>query len=236
MSSFRSNFDANRVLRALPDAELESMAPDLHPVEFALNDVVYEQDAPVDEVYFPVEASFSVIKLLQNGTAIEVTTVGKEGMGGVVAVLNAQTHMARTIVQIPGVSYRMPIDRFREHYRHLPAFREIVTRYAQVMYYALSQSIACNRFHPLNERCAKWLLMTNDRAGTSFPMTHEFLALMLGVNRPTVTLSAAALADAGLISYSRGIMTILDRPGLEKAACECYASTVAEHKRLLPEP
>jgi CRP-like cAMP-binding protein len=234
--SFRETFDENRVLRAVSDEELKAMAGDLTVSKFALSDVVYEQDAPIDEVYFPIEASFSVIKLLQDGTAIEVATVGKEGMAGVVAVLNAETHMARTIVQIPGKSLTMPIDRFREHYHHLPGFHEVIARYAQVMYYALSQAIACNRFHQLNERCAKWLLMTNDRAGNHFPMTHEFLALMLGVNRPTVTVSASTLQEAGLITYTRGVMTILDRPGLEKVSCECYGANVAELKRLLPDP
>jgi CRP-like cAMP-binding protein len=212
------------------------MTPDLTLASFALNEIVYEQDTPIDCVYFPIEASFSVIKLLQDGTAIEVATVGKEGIGGFVAMLNAETHMARTIIQIPGEAYRMPVDRFREHRNSLPNFHEISTRYAQVMYYSLSQAIACNRFHQLVERCAKWLLMTYDRAGTNFPMTHEFLALMLGVNRPTVTLSASTLQDAGLISYSRGVMTILDRHGLERVACECYGATRAELHRLLPEP
>jgi CRP-like cAMP-binding protein len=233
--SFRSAFDENRILRSLPDDELRAMAADLSLETFALNETVYEQDAPIDCVYFPIEASFSVIKLLRDGTAIEVATVGKEGIAGIIALLNAQTHMARTIVQIPGAAYRMPAERFREH-RKLKHFHEISTRYAQVVYYSLSQAIACNRFHQLNERCAKWLLMTNDRAGKHFPMTHEFLALMLGVNRPTVTLSASTLLDAGLISYQRGVMTILDRPGLEKIACECYGATRAELDRLLPEP
>jgi CRP-like cAMP-binding protein len=233
--SFRSKFDGNRVLRAVPDTELRVMAADLSLVSFALNETVYEQDTPIECVYFPTIASFSVIKLLQDGTAIEVATVGKEGIGGVVAVLNAQTHMARTIVQIPGEAYCMPVEQFREHRKNLPHFHDITTRYAQVMYYALSQAIACNRFHQINERAAKWLLMTNDRAGRNFPMTHEFLALMLGVNRPTVTLSASTLQDAGLISYSRGVMTILDRQGLEKVACECYGATRAELNRLLPE-
>jgi CRP-like cAMP-binding protein len=234
--SFRTKLDGNRVLRAIPDDELAIMAADLTAESFELNETVYEQDAPIDCVYFPIEASFSVIKLLQDGTAIEVATVGKEGIGGIVALLNAETHMARTIIQIPGVAYRMPVERFREHRKNLPGFHEISTRYAQVMYYSLSQAIACNRFHQLAERGAKWLLMTYDRAGTRFPMTHEFLALMLGVNRPTVTLSASTLQDAGLISYSRGEMTILDLPGLEKVACECYGATRAELYRLLPEP
>lgn len=234
--SFRSTFDGNRILRAVPDDELRVMAGDLGTVSFALNETVYEQDTPIECVYFPTVASFSVIKLLQDGTAIEVATVGKEGVGGVAAVLNAQTHTARTIVQIPGDAYCMPVEHFREHRKNLPHFHEITTRYAQVTYYALTQAIACNRFHQINERCAKWLLMTNDRAGKHFPMTHEFLALMLGVNRPTVTLSASTLQEAGLISYTRGVMTILDRPGLEKVSCECYGATRAELHRLLPEP
>jgi CRP-like cAMP-binding protein len=232
---FREHYDKNRVLRSIPDDELNVMAADLHLVAFALNDIVYEQDTRIECVYFPIEASFSVIKLLQDGTAIEVATVGKEGIGGVVAILNAQTHMARTIVQIPGEAFWMPVERFDVYRKTLPQFHEIAARYAQVMYYSLSQAIACNRFHQLNERCAKWLLMTNDRAGNHFPMTHEFLALMLGVNRPTVTLSASTLQDAGLISYTRGVMTILDRPALEKMACECYGATRAELHRLLPE-
>lgn len=166
--SFRSKFNENRVLRAVPDDELELMAPDLTLSSFVLNEIVYEQDSAIDCVYFPIEASFSVIKLLQDGTAIEVATVGKEGIGGFVAMLNAETHMARTIIQIPGEAYRMSVERFREHRERLPKFHEISTRYAQVMYYSLSQAIACNRFHQLAERCAKWLLMTYDRAGKIF--------------------------------------------------------------------
>jgi CRP-like cAMP-binding protein len=233
--SFRADFDKNRILRGLPDAELKLMAADLLPATFALNETVFEQGAPLEEVYFPVEASFSVIKLLRDGTAIEVSTVGKEGMGGIVAVLRAKTHTARTIIQLPGAAYRMSIDRFHEHYKLRPHFHETITRYTQVTYYALSQAIACNRFHPINERCAKWLLMTNDRAGKHFPMTHEFLALMLGVNRPTVTLAASTFQDAGLIRYSRGVMTVLDRKGLEEASCECYGDTAAELERLVPD-
>ena len=139
--SFRSKFDGNRILRAVPDGELRVMAGDLNLVSFALNETVYEQDTPIDCVYFPTVASFWVIKLLQDGTAIEVATVGKEGVGGVVAVLNAQTHMARTIVQIPGEAYCMPIEHFQDHRKNLPRFHEITTRYAQVMYYALSQQL-----------------------------------------------------------------------------------------------
>jgi CRP-like cAMP-binding protein len=163
---------------------------------------------------------------MENGAAVEIVATGREGMAGVQAILTADAFSDRMIAQIPGHAYCMSMAAFQGHLTRLPQFRKILFEYGLRILDALSQSIACNRLHHVNERCAKWLLLTHDRvASDQFPMTHEFLSMMLGVNRPTVTIAASTLQQAGLITYSRGTVTIQNRKGLEKATCECYSAT-----------
>jgi CRP-like cAMP-binding protein len=179
-------------------------------------------------VYFPIDAVISVVTVLRDGSQIEVVTVGCEGITGAEALLNDRLASRLTWCQVAGDAYRISMREFRDLCGREPAFRNLVERYISALLDALAQSIACNRLHYVNERCARWLLMTHDRVGRpQFPLTHEALATMLGVRRAGVSIAAAALQHAGYIRYSRGKVTILERAGLESVACECYAAIKA---------
>jgi CRP-like cAMP-binding protein len=177
-----------------------------------------------DYVYFPTSGIISVLTVLENGMMIEFATVGREGTTGVPVFLGTGASNMALISQLPGEALRMRSDDFLTEIDRRSGLAAIIKRYSGMMLALVAQSAACNRAHQVDERCARWLLMTHDQAGEeAFPITQEFLAQMLGVSRPSVALSASALQRAGLISYHRGEMTIEDRLGLEKAACECYA-------------
>jgi CRP-like cAMP-binding protein len=175
-------------------------------------------------VYFPTSGIISVLTVLESGMMIEFATVGREGTTAVPVFLGTGASNMALISQLPGEALRMRSDDFLTEIDRSPGLTAIIKRYSGMMLALVAQSAACNRAHHVDERCARWLLMTHDQAGDeAFPITQEFLAQMLGVSRPSVALSAASLQRAGLISYHRGEMTIEDRLGLEKAACECYA-------------
>ncbi len=235
MSATEPRLTDNALLARLPKREIHKIEDDLVPVRFTLGELVYDAHAPLHQVYFPVTAVLSIIKVMENGAPVETEAVGREGMAGIEAIFEADGVGGKMISQIAGAAYCMPIPAFREHLRTKPRFRAIVLRYAQNVLASLAQSVACNRLHNVIQRCAKWLLLTHDRVGADkFPVTHEFMSMMLGANRPTVTIAASNLQDAGLISYSRGVVRILDRAGLEKAACECHAAMVESFRRLFP--
>jgi CRP-like cAMP-binding protein len=218
-------FQLNGILAPLRDDDLRTIAADLQEAPFGIGDIVYEQDAPLERVFFPTTAVLSVLKLMQSGAAVETAAVGREGVVGFEALFGAAAARDKTICQVPGMTYTMTVERFNDHVRDVAAFRQAVHTYCRLLLEWLAQSIACNRLHHVDQRCAKWLLTTQDRVGrATFPMTHEFLSMMLGVNRPSVTLAAADIQDAGFIRYSRGVMTVVDRAGLEGIACECYAT------------
>ncbi len=225
---------ANIILDLVPAREADAIQRDLHPVTFALNETVYEPESTVTEVYFPTTAVLSVIKVMSNGSAVETAAVGREGMVGVRAIFGAEIAGEKMIAQVPGNAYSMPIAPFREHCRLAAGFRTLLHEWCLKTVDSLSQSIACNRLHHLNERCAKWLLLTQDRVGaSSFPMTQEFLSMILGVNRAAVSVVESTHQLAGLIHYSRGRVTVLNRNGLEHAACECYATDL--HRQALSD-
>ncbi len=227
--------EANALLRALPSHALDVLRADLTPVALGRGESINEPDTPLRKIQFPVGCVLSMLTLMHDGAAVEVTTVGCEGMGGFQAVLGAERVSERVICQVPGNAYSCGIDKFRKHFQELEAFRFLLQRYAQVAFSVVAQSVACNRLHGVNQRCARWLLMTHDRVfSDTFDLTQEFLAIMLGSNRPTVSVAAAALQEAGFISYARGHITIRDRRGLESAACECYATTKKHFDRLVP--
>ncbi len=180
-------------------------------------------DAP-EYIYFPTSGIISALTVMENGMMIEFATVGREGTTGVPVFLGMTESNMALISQVPGVSLRMTSADFAEALRKSPSLSAILRRYSGLMLALVAQSAACNRAHHVDERCARWLLMTHDQSDSDdFPITHEFLAQMLGVSRPSVTLSAAALQAAGYIRYQRGNMHISDRIGLERASCECYA-------------
>lgn len=195
---------------------------------------VYEPGKPIEHTYFPTGCVLSVLAVMDDGQAVEVATVGNEGMVGVPVFLGVSTSPGLAFCQMPGWTLRMPAGTFRDLANGAGAIQSLLQRYTlRVLHPALAGS-ACNRLHSVDRRCARWLLMTQDRIGgkDQFPLTQEFLAQMLGVRRATVTEAAGRLVRAGLIGYSRGVMTITDRPGLEAVSCECYRIITDEYARL----
>jgi CRP-like cAMP-binding protein len=209
----------NHLLDALPPKSLRRLQPDLESVALVLA-------APVDtteHVYFPVSGMISVVATTTDRTPVEIGIVGREGMYRVSAILSDHKPLATTMVQLPGRALRMRTHLLLQEMQADARVQRLLPRYAQAVLSYLAQSAVCNRLHLLEERCARWLLACHDRAdANSFPMTHEFLAMMLGVRRPGVTLAARSLQKKGLITYKHGTMTVLDRQGLEAVSCNCY--------------
>ena len=226
--------ESNRLLRALDHADYEWLLPQLTPARLRLKQVLVEPDAPIAHVHFVRDGVCSIIATEQEGGDVEVGTVGCEGFVGLPLLFEDDAMPNRVIVQVEGDAWRLPADAFRRALDARPAVRTLCLRYAAYFTSQLSQSVACNRLHTLEERAARWLLMTHDRVhGSAFEMTHGFLSLMLGVRRAGVTVAMGALQNAGLIRYARGRVEVLDRAGLEEASCGCYAITRAAQDRLL---
>jgi len=214
---------ANRILSSLPPEEYERILPDLKAVPLKFRISLHEPGDKMPYVYFPNTGVISMLTVMENGVAVEVATIGNEGMADLFVFLGLEESDARLLIQVPGSAMRMESARFREHVEQLPALRALLGYYTVALFALVAQSAACNRMHPMVERCARWLLMTHDRVDAAdFPMTHDFLSEMLGVRRPSVSVAAEALQEAGFITYHRGKVTVLDRPGLEAASCECY--------------
>jgi CRP-like cAMP-binding protein len=229
--------EQNRLLKALPAETYERLRPHLEPVQLASRQILWDAGVPIRSVYFPRSCVMSLIVLLEGEPSVEAATVGREGLLGVPVALGAESTSALALAQVPGDAARLPASAFREAMARDGAFAGLVFRYAQALLEQTSQSVACNRRHTLDERCARWLLMTCDRVGADqFPLTQEFLAVMLGVRRAGVTVAAGMLQEAGLIRYSRGKITILDRVRLEEASCECYHVVKEMSDRLLGAP
>jgi CRP-like cAMP-binding protein len=196
--------------------------------------VLWKPNAPIRSVYFPRSCVLSHLVLLAAESPVEAATVGREGFAGVPVLLGAESTSTETLVQVAGELVRLPVTALREVQAHDGALTALLLRYAQALYEQTAQSVACNRKHEMDERCARWLLATRDRVGgESFMLTHQFLAAMLGVRRASVTVAAGMLQQAGLIRYSRGRVTVLDGERLEEASCECYRVVRAQHERLL---
>jgi CRP-like cAMP-binding protein len=230
----RQKTELNRLLRAMPPEEYAWLQPHLKTVPLNVNDVLAEADEPFRHVYFIESGVASVVNQVSGGT-VEVGTIGNEGMAGLSVFLDGGGLPSKTFIQVPGAAKRVPADIFAEGADDRPDLRRMLHRYTQAFITQVSQTAACNRSHQLHERCARWLLMTHDRVGgtDTFPLTHQFLAYMLGVRRSGVTIAASTLQSAGFIRYARGRITITDRHGLENASCECYGIVRAHFDRLL---
>lgn len=224
----------NRLLALLPGEAYKRLAPSLEIVPLRIKQILYAPNAPIPYVYFPLHTVLSLIVLLQDGQAVEVATIGNEGMVGLPVFLGAETISGQAFTQIPGEAVRIEAKAFREEATRAGPLQDVMRRYTQAMFTQISQSVACNHFHKIDQRCARWLLMTEDRVGQDqFPLTQEFLSLMLGTRRAGVSEAASRLQKEGLIQYSRGVITVLDRQGLEMASCECYEIIKQEYERLL---
>jgi CRP-like cAMP-binding protein len=214
----------NLLLAALPTIDRDRLMPDLEVVPLKLKDVLHKPGERIQHIYFPGGGFCSIVTVLADGSMVEVATVGREGMVGTAAVLDGIPTTSVTMVQGESdTCYRMAADAFRSEMDRRGAFYDLLTRYSQALIGFVMQSTACNAVHSVEQRLARWLLMAQDRmSAQEFPLTQEFAAMMLGATRPTVTIVAGTLQRAGLITYHRGRVTILNRKKLESAACECY--------------
>ena len=225
---------SNRLLAALPRPILDRLLPDfdLRPLE--LHQVVQARAERLEDVVFPVAGVASMISMGESGDAVEVATVGCEGMVGLPVFLGGEKAAVEVFIQVPGEGLFLPAKRFRAHLDRETALTRTLLLYTQALLTQIAQCSACTTYHSLEQRCARWLLQTHDRVtGDVFPLTQEFLGLMLGVRRASVTETAGALQDRKLIGYRRGVITVLNRKGLEAAACECYQLINDEFDRLL---
>lgn len=213
----------NRLLRLLPPAELEQLRPRLETVDLPLKSVLLMPDTPVDSLHFMEAGTVSMIAMLEDGMQIEVGLVGPEGVAGLPLLLGAGTSALEGMVQVRGTALRLPAAALRAALAEFPSLLPLLLRYVDAFHFQVAQSAACNGRHQIEQRLARWLLMTHDRVGEdSFHMTQEFMSTMLGVRRPGVTLAIGALQRAGLVRHERSQVRMLDRPGLEAACCECY--------------
>jgi CRP-like cAMP-binding protein len=214
----------NRLLAALPAADYARILPSLTVVPLKLKEILHKPGDPIRDVYFPGAGFCSMLTVLEDGSMVEIATVGREGMVGVSAILDGMPVTSAAMVQgASDTCYRMNVDAFRREVDRRGAFHELMAHYAQALFGFVAQSTACNAIHSVEQRLARWLLMAQDRMESDeFPLTQEFVAIMLGASRPTVTVVAGTLQKAGLIKYRHGRVTIVDREDLEAASCECY--------------
>jgi CRP-like cAMP-binding protein len=224
----------NLLLNRLADEDLRALLPHLQKVHNRIKDVIYNRNEPLTHVHFPSTCAFSMLVFMETGAAVEVGTVGNEGFTGVELVLHASDSQETCVCQVEGTSLRIAAEDFREALKRLPSLSLLAKRYLQCYLALVSQSVACNRLHMIDARFARWLLITHDRLrGNEFQLTQEFIADMLGVHRPSVSLVAAGFQATGIIEYKRGHMKILSRTALEEASCECYAAVKARFERIL---
>lgn len=223
-----SGQSTNRLLAALPAEDFRRILPSLENIPLKLKRILYKPADIVDDVYFPGGGFVSVVTVLANGDMVEVATIGREGVVGVSAITAGYPESTLTMVQMETEScLRMPAAAFRREMDRQGALHALVTRFTHALMGIIMQTTACNAIHNVEQRLARWLLMAHDRVGADrFPLTQEFVAMMLGAARPTVTIVAGTLQRAGLITYKRGNVVIVNREALQEASCECYRATV----------
>ena len=226
----------NFLLAALPAEVFDRLLPDLMPVTMSLGKVIYESGAQLEYVYFPTPGCIvSMLYVMEDGSSAEIAVVGDEGMVGIALFMGGGTTPSRALVQSAGQAFRLPGAMLKKEFERHTGFQHLLLRYTQALITQMSQTAVCNRHHSVDQQLCRWLLLSLDRLPTSeLTMTQELIANMLGVRREGVTEAAGKLQAQGLISYSRGRITILDRAGLETQVCECYAVVKKEYDRLLP--
>ncbi len=226
----------NHLLAALPAPEFDRLSPHLELVPMPLGEVLYESGGRLQHVYFPTTSIVSLLYVLEDGASAEIAVVGNEGILGISIFMGGQTTPNRAIVQSAGYGYRLNSQLLKQEFNRSGPVRPLLLRYTQALITQMAQTAVCNRHHTVEQQLCRWLLLSLDRLSSdSLIMTQELIANMLGVRREGVTEAAGKLQRAGLIHHSRGRIEILDRPGLEKAVCECYAVVKLEFDRLLSE-
>ncbi|HYH42838.1 MAG TPA: Crp/Fnr family transcriptional regulator [Burkholderiales bacterium] len=226
----------NKLLAALPRDIHERLLPKLELVPLKLGASVYEAGGKQPYVYFPTDAIVSLLYVMKDGASAEIAVVGNEGLVGIALFMGGETTPSRAVVQSAGHAYRLSSKRLKVEFEAGGALQHLLLRYTQALITQMAQTAVCNRHHSIEQQLCRWLLLSADRLPTNvLTMTQELIANMLGVRREGVTEAAGKLQDARLINYSRGRITILDRPKLERRVCECYAVVKSEFDRLLPD-
>jgi CRP-like cAMP-binding protein len=226
----------NFLLAALPDPEWRRWQSLLEQVEMPLGQVLYESGATLNHVYFPTTSIVSLLYVMENGASAEIAVVGNEGVVGVSLFMGGESTPSRAVVQSAGLGFRLKAQLMKDEFNRAGPVLHLLLRYTQALITQMAQTAVCNRHHSLDQQLCRWLLLSLDRVrANELTMTQELIANMLGVRREGVTEAALKLQHAGLISYARGHISVLDRPGLEKRTCECYAVVKKEYERLLPE-
>jgi CRP-like cAMP-binding protein len=225
----------NRLLAAFGDEVLRQIAPHTAEVSLSVGRIICEPGEPVASIFFPTSGVVSIVTILQNASRVESLTVGREGAVGLLAAFGDGLSASRGVVQIAGAAVKIDVRELRAAAQDQPLINRVVHRYAQATEAQLHQAAACNAMHSIEARLCRWLLTCEDRVGDNvLPLTQEFLAMMLGVQRTSVTTAAQALQRRGLIEYRRGLIAVLDRRGMERLSCECYATTGAVYERIFP--
>jgi CRP-like cAMP-binding protein len=226
----------NKLLAALPADIYERLRPNLRLVSLELGASVYEAGGKQPYVYFPTDAIVSLLYVMKDGASAEIAIVGNEGLVGIALFMGGETTPSRAVVQSAGHAFRLPSKQLKQEFEGGGALQHLLLRYTQALITQMAQTAVCNRHHSIEQQLCRWLLLSLDRLPTNvLAMTQELIANMLGVRREGVTEAAGKLQDAGFIHYSRGKITLLDRPGLEQRVCECYAVVKKEFERLLPD-
>ena len=226
----------NRLLSALPAEDFAMLAPRMTRVTLELGQTLHHHGDVIDQVYFVETGFISALTVLSDGQPLEIGLIGAEGVAGFAVVLGGKTSYSETTCQTGGEAYRMSADALREAFAKSPALRDLLLRYVLIFQVQVAQTAACNAHHALEQRLARWLLAAHDRSGTAeLSLTQDLIAVMLGVRRATVSIAASTLQRAGVIRYQHGKITIVDRTGLENAACECCEAVCGESRRLFGE-
>ena len=225
----------NQLLAALPDDEWQRWQPHLELAQLPLGTVLYESGGTLNNIFFPTTAIVSLLYVMENGDHAEIAMVGQEGLIGVSLFMGGGSNPSRAVVQSAGAGFRLNAVVMKEGFERGGPVMHLLLRYTQALITQMAQTAVCNRHHTLDQQLCRWLLLSLDRLpGNELTMTQELIANMLGVRREGVTEAAMNLQKVGLIRYSRGRITVLDRPGLERRSCECYAVVKKEYDRLLP--
>jgi CRP-like cAMP-binding protein len=228
---------ANQLLLSLPEGSLQRLLPALELRAIERGQVINRADRPVEHLYFVNRGLISLVKAMRDGRTVEIGVVGIEGVSNALALFGLNKAHLECVVQVPGTAFRIAREALRQAVADDPAVQDALEKYSYFSVAAFAQTAACNRLHHLEERCCRWLLITHDNARTdTFQLTHEFLAMMLGVQRARISVVANSLQRAGLIQYRHGHLTVTDRAGLQRTACECYDAIRREYDKLFRRP